>query len=377
MKARLLSALFVFITFLSGCAGGHNQFLYLTGPATNEVFAFRAHSDGTVTPLGTPNFSTGSGPAGLAVHPPGDFIYIANSAGNNVTLLNINKGNGELTVPPTNAALPPSPLIPPNIFNAGGGPVSIVIAPNAPRAYVLNQVSGNISAFLLDPANGNLALITNPPGNGPTSTPAYGSFTQPTGMAISPKGDFLFVASPSQAAVFAFAVNSGDGSLAPVAGSPFSMGTGATPNALTVDPSGRFLYVTDPAHNAVLAFSLQNGAPSPISGSPFAAGTQPSALTTDPGGAELFVANSGSNDISAFVIDANTGALGQLSGSPFASGGRGPGVIAASGAFVYVADQATNDLTIYAIQRGGVLAQVKGSPFNVPTSATAITLASE
>src|SRR6185437_11003446 len=182
---------------------------------------------------------------------------------------------------------------------------------------------------------------------------------------------------PSQAAIFAFAVNSTDGSLAPVAGSPFAVGANSTPTGLAVHPSGHFLYASDGANNAVLAFSLQNGALSPLSGSPFAAGTQPSALTTDPSGTELFVANAGSNDVSAFVVDSNSGAIGQISGSPFPTGGRGPGFVSATGAFVYVADQTTNDIAAFAIGNKGELTAVAGSPFSVPVSPAWISLASE
>ncbi len=376
MTARFLLAL-ALLTGVTGCASSHAIFLYATGAGTNEVFGFQVHTDGHITALGQPTFPTGSNPVAMAVHPPGDFFYIANFSGNNLTLLNINKGNGELTVPPTNAALPPSPLAPPNIFTTGAGPAAIVMAPNAPHVYVLNQTSGDISAFLLDPTNGNLSLITNPPGNGAGATTSYGSFTAPSSMAITPQGDFLFVSSPSQAAIFAFAVNSNDGSLAPVAGSPFAVGANSTPTGLAVHPSGHFLYVADGAHNAVLAFSVQNGALAPISGSPFAAGTQPSALTTDPAGTELFVANAGSNDVSAFVIDSNSGAIGQIAGSPFATGGRGPGFIASTGAFVYVADQTTNDIAAFAIVSKGELTTVTGSPFSVPVSPAWISLAEE
>jgi YVTN family beta-propeller protein len=144
-----------------------------------------------------------------------------------------------------------------------------------------------------------------------------------------------------------------------------------------VHPSGHFLYAADGAHNAVLAFTVQSGALAPISGSPFAAGTQPSALVTDPAGAELFVANAGSNDVSAFVIDSNSGAIGQISGSPFPTGGRGPGFVAATGAFVYVADQVTNDIAAFAIGTKGELTAVTGSPFSIPVSPAWISLAKE
>src|SRR5512135_2730608 len=97
MKTRMLSALCIILCALTGCVNSQRTFLYTTGPGTSEVFAFEAHTNGSITPLGTPNFSAGSGPAALAIHPPGDFIYIADTAGSTVTLLQINKGNGELT----------------------------------------------------------------------------------------------------------------------------------------------------------------------------------------------------------------------------------------------------------------------------------------
>lgn len=376
MKTRMLLALCVILCGLTGCVGSQSVFMYTTGPGTNEVFGFRVNTNGSITPLGTPNFSAGSGPSAVAIHPPGDFVYITDLAGNTVTLLQINKGNGDLSAPPTNSALPP--VTPANIFNTGNGPVALVVAPNAPRVYVLNQAGGNISAFLLDPSNGNLALITNPPVPPANTTPSltWGSFTAPTAIAMTPQGNFLFVASPSQNAVFAFTVNSSDGSLAAVTGSPFTV-AGAAPTGLVVHPSGKFLYATDSKNNAVLAFSIQNGALSQIAGSPFAAGTQPNGIATDPAGAELFVANTGSNNVAAFVIDANSGALAQVAGSPFASGGRGPGFVAATGAFVYVADTVTNDLSAFAIGSNGALSPVPGSPFNVATSPSWIAMTVE
>jgi 6-phosphogluconolactonase len=375
MKTRMLLALCIILSVLTGCVSSQRTFLYTAGPGTNEVFGFEVHTNGGITPLGTPNFTAGSAPSALAIHPPGDFIYIANTAGSTVTLLQINTGNGDLTVPPTNSAVPP--ITPPNIFNTGNGPVALVVAPNAPHVYVLNQADGNISAFLLNPTNGSLSLITNPPGNPPMATQTYGSFTAPSTLAISPQGDFLFVASPTQSAISAFAVNSSDGSLAEVAGSPFSTGAASAPTGLVMHPSGKFLYATDAASNTVLAFSVQNGALTTVAGSPFAAGTQPAGIATDPGGAELFVANSGSNDVSAYAIDANSGAIAPVAGSPFATGGRGPNFVTATGAFVYVGDQTTNDISAFSIGNGGALAPVPGSPFSVATSPTGIAMTLE
>src|SRR5205823_4506287 len=135
--------------------------------------------------------------------------------------------------------------------------------------------------------------------------------------------------------VFAIGNN---GVLTAAAGSPFSVGAGATPSSVVAGRNNSSIYVADPAHNAVLAFTVQSGGTlAPISGSPFAAGISPTGLGMDPQGALLFAANAGSNNVSAYVIDANSGALGAVSGSPFATGGTGPSAVAvdSTDSFVY------------------------------------------
>jgi len=377
MKARILASLLTLLMGLTGCIKGHKEFLYTAGPGTNEVFAFTMHEDGSLTALGTPNFSVGSQPSSIAIHPPGDFVYITNFAGANLTQLNINTGNGSLAIPPVNSALPP--LTPANLFNTGGNPISVVMSSAAPHVYVLNQSPGNISAYLLDPSAGGLSLISNPPGNGSGAIPTFGTLTAPSSMAITPNGALLFVTSPSTGTVSVFGVNNGDGSIAAVAGSPFAVGaTGATPTWVTVEPSGKFLYVADSVHNAVLAFSIgTNGSLTAVAGSPFATGAIPTHLAASADGTLLFVSNSGDSTVSAYVINGTTGALGATTGSPFLTGGQSPGYLVATGAHLYVADTQTNDIAAFTIGANGVLSPAKGSPFNVPVSPAWIALVSE
>lgn len=377
MKARILASLLTLVMGLTGCIKGHTNYMYTAGPGTNEVFGFKVHEDGSLTALGNPNFSAGSQPSSIAIHPPGDFVYITNFAGANLTQLNINTGNGNLAIPPVNSALPP--LTPANLFNTGGNPVAVVISSSSPHVYVLNQSPGNITAFLLDPALGGLTTISNPPGNGAGAILTYGTFTAPTSMAITPNGAFLFVTSPSTGTVSAFAVNNSDGSIAAVAGSPFTVGAaGATPNWGTIDSSGKFLYVADSAHNAVLGFSIgTNGTLTAVAGSPFASGVNPTHLTVSAGGTLLFAANTADNTVSTYVIDGNTGALGGVSGSPFATGGQAPGFMLATGTNLFVADTTTHDIAAFTIGANGTLNPVKGSPFGVPVAPSWIAIVSE
>src|SRR5262245_45057245 len=121
MKARILWAVMAMMGILAGCASGSKTFLYATGPGTNEVFQFQIHSNGSLTALSQPTASVGSAPASVVLQPAGNFAYIANFAGNNVTLLSVNKGNGQLTVPTNTNPIPQ--LNPPNFFNTGTGPI--------------------------------------------------------------------------------------------------------------------------------------------------------------------------------------------------------------------------------------------------------------
>ena len=351
----------------AGCASSHKEFAYVVGQGTNEVFEFRLQNNGTLTPLGTPNFAVGSNPAAVTAQTAGNFLYIAAFSGNDITLLDINQGNGSLSVPVSNSIV--VPVNPPNIFNTGTGPISMAMSPTAPFLFVANQTSGDITAFTVDPGTGNLGNVAGSPF-------AITPVSHPQSLAISPKGDFLFVANPGQGTVAAFAIGN-NGVLTAVAGSPFAMGTGAMPSAVAVGRDGRFLYVADTAHNAVLGFSVAaSGAIAPISGSPFAAGAAPSGLGTDPQGAFLYAANFGSNSVSAYVIDAASGALGPVNGSPFATGGVGPSSVAvnATTTAVYVTNQTSHDIAGFAISSNGALKALPGSPFNVATSASSIGL---
>jgi 6-phosphogluconolactonase len=372
MRARTILALCVVVcgALLTGCASGHKTFAYVVGQGTNEVFEFRAEPNGKLTPLGQPNFPAGSNPSALAPHTSGDFLYVADFSGNDVTLLDINRSSGNLSVPVSTSVV--TPVTPPNIFPAGTGPIAAAVSPAHPFLFVANQSSGDIFAYTVDPGTGSLATVQGAPF---PIAPA----SNPTAMAISPKGDFLFVACAAQATVAAFAIGS-SGGLTAVPGSPFSMGSGATPVSVTVERTGRFLYVADPAHNTVLGFSIaSNGSLGAVTGSPFSAGALPSAVAADPQGSLLFAANTGSNNVSAYVIDKNSGALGQVTGSPFATGGQGPSALAVDpeSTVLYVTDAVSHDVAALAIQTNGALKPVAGSPFGVATAGTAIVLVRE
>jgi YVTN family beta-propeller protein len=356
MKARILLASLLMMVGLAGCGSTGKQFLYTTGPGTPEIFQFQIRQNGSITALNPGNSASGTSPVSVLIHPSGNFAYIANFAGATVTLLARNAGNGQLSVPVPPTAIPPSPSSPPNVFNTAAGPIALAITPNGSFLYALNQTAGNIAAFTIDPSTGNLTAIP----------PLFGSLVGPSSIAVSADGSTLFVASPSQHSITTFAIDSKGVLTQP--NPPVVLGATVAPVFVMTEPTGHFLYVADSNNSAVLGFSIASGGTlTAVAGSPFAVGANPVAIAATPNGAQLFVANQGSNNVSAFVIDAKTGSLGAVSGSPFPSGGLGPSFLAATGAFVYVSDRGTNDIAALAIGGNGALTPVTGSPFSVAT----------
>ena len=144
-------------------------------------------------------------------------------------------------------------------------------------------------------------------------------------VAIHPNQRLIFFATSggTQGYVCAYRIDPVARTLSPAPGSPFPTG-GEPADALAIDPSGKFLYSTADADSAVTAFSInaKTGALTRIVGSPFATAPNPSSAVIDPAGRFLYVATSANKTfagtITAYAIDASTtGALTPIAGSPF------------------------------------------------------------
>jgi hypothetical protein len=132
-----------------------------------------------------------------------------------------------------------------------------------------------------------------------------------------------------------------------------------------VDPTGKFAYVANLFSNNVSGYTINatTGALTAISGSPFAAGVFPDSVAVDPTGKFAYVGNAVSNNVSGYTINATTGALTAISGSPFA-GGMGVVAVDPTGKFAYVTNQASNNVSGYTINATtGALTAISGSPF--------------
>ena len=246
----------------------------------------------------------------MAIDSAGKFLFLAHANLGSIFVFTRDPSTGALT------SVPGSP------FAAGSTPMHVVVHPSGNFLYAsnLNDSMGSISAYMIDPTTGALTQIAG----SPFATQA--GFPGPGRLAIEPGGRFLYVGLGGSVNanhfVAAFSIDASTGELTPVAGSPFSAGNGSF--SVAVDQSGKYLYTANSFDNTISAFTIDasTGALTSVSGSPFATGAVggfPFALAMGPAGMFLYTANQGSDNISGLGINATTGALTPISGSPFAS----------------------------------------------------------
>jgi YVTN family beta-propeller protein len=168
-----------------------------------------------------------------------------------------------------------------------------------------------------------------------------------------------------------------DGSLSPIAGSPFATG-GTTQEGLSITPNAQHLYVSLFGTGNVTGFNVgAGGGLSTVPGAPFATGSTPLGNTPTPDGSRLFVWNHG-NAVGVWTI-AGDGSLTQIAGSPFpvSAGHTNPfaGSVSPNGAFLYVPDENPNPstLTVYSVAPSGSLGIVQTIPTGHNPFGSAIT----
>jgi 6-phosphogluconolactonase (cycloisomerase 2 family) len=119
----------------------------------------------------------------------------------------------------------------------------------------------------IDSATG---ALSNVPGS-PFATNLF-----PTTLAADPSGRFLYMAVFGDSEIQGFNVDATSGGLTEMAGSPFS--SPVTANSLVVNSAGTFVYLSSWAYPAptssIAGFAIDssNGSLTPISGSPLNAG---------------------------------------------------------------------------------------------------------
>jgi 6-phosphogluconolactonase len=331
----------------------------------NTISAFDRHADGTLTPVaGTPFVAGGAGTGtsvgsagALQRSADGRYLLAVDAASNDISVLRV-RPDGSLRL----VDVEPS-----------HGSVPISIAVSGSLVYVANTGAGgsNYTGFRLD-AGGRLSAI-------PGSTYALPDDALPGQVLFSPDGRHLAGTrvGPSTGPSFidSFSVGS-DGRLTPAPGSPFA--------AQKIGPFGSQFRPTNPdqlfvsnAHDGagngtVSVYDVAaNGSLTPVAGSPFAdLQTAPCWVAISHDGQELYAVNTASSSISAFGIATN-GTLSLAGSTPLSGTGLKAfdAAIDPSDSFLYVVDSGAAKISAFAID-GGSVTEIASSPVSIPGGGT-------
>jgi 6-phosphogluconolactonase (cycloisomerase 2 family) len=303
-------------------------------PNSNEVWTYTITGDGALTLLNKARTQQGPGRVVLAggsaavTYTP-KFAYVANSGSNNVSAYSINASSGHLT------AASGSP------FAAGMYPNWVVVDPSGRFAYVANSGSNSVSEYTINSASGALAAISGSPLA--TSSPVF--------VAVDPSGRFAYVGNNSS--ITGYTINASTGALTAISGSSVSITE--VPTGGAVDPTGQFLYVVAPPSSGnggyvyECSINPSTGALATITGSPFTADMNyPISIAVDSSGRFAYVTNlvtvNSNFYMSSFAIDSTLGALTFLNFTPPLGAGTYAAATDPLGQFVYATQNAVSDL---------------------------------
>jgi 6-phosphogluconolactonase len=231
------------------------------------------------------------------------FLYFPQGIPSVVQGYSINHSTGALT------AIPGSP------FATSGG--DTIIADHLGRfIFISNSASGEVSAFQIDATTG---ALTQSPGS-PFAAPIASGFN----LAVDGTSKYLYVSQGNASLPTAgFSFDQSSGALTPIPGSPFSIPVAG----LRAESTGLYLVGATGLQTDfnLYVFSIESGTgvPLPVSNSPFPTTYAPFNIAVSPVAA--FVYNFGTDSSGnlqvpeGFSLDLSTGALSELSDSPFTS----------------------------------------------------------
>jgi 6-phosphogluconolactonase len=301
---------------LSVTAPAVPRFVYAPNASIGNFAALAiAASTGALTPVPGSPYRPLAGPlmTGISVHPTAPFVYVSLTTGTNGGLFGyrVDGSTGQLT------ALSNTVLV-------GGNSLGrAIFHPNGRFLYAPRDNGVAIEAHAVDASTGLLQPV-------PGSPFAAGRSSR---LVLDDAGRYAYLIQADAlnftASLYAFSVDATTGALAPVAGSPYVLPPGALYGGIHVRPGGRFVYVTNFA-NKVVAYAVQpgSGALVPLPGSPYTISTLGNgglgvAAVFEPAGKFVYF-DIGRRAVGAppkalygYAIDATTGVLTPISGSPF------------------------------------------------------------
>ena len=317
------------LLLLSCGASNTIDFLYVTSNLENpgQINAYEVNSEsGALRQIpDSPYPSGGRNPVYVVTTPSGKYLYVANHDDN--TIVQYAVGTDGKLYPLTTTNTP------------GTEPVALAVNSSGSQLYVLDYYApaapGQPSYTDLNPGPGALIVYPINSSNGtlgaPLSVGAANYFLVqcfPSNLAVTPNGNFVYVSNTNAVVV-----------------------TTSPPVTGTVP----ILPATCPSSGTVSAFSVSASAVTPVAGSPFSTGTgsQPTGVIADPGSGAIYVTDSLLNQLDTYTVGAS-GALSLAATIPTGNMPMGGAIVspASSGEFLYVTNFKDGSLSIYSLSSG-------------------------
>ena len=297
----------------------------------------------------------------------GNSVYVANLTTSSIGGFSIIPATAAV---PATATTPAVPAVPPSLSAlsnlptaAGFQPLSMAVTPGNTFLYV-----GGTSGIYLYLINSTGTLTT--PSSGTIQAVAYAA-----SMAVSPDGQWLIALDGTTQQLDIFQINSSTGALTSVgANAPavYSVQSGVwQPTSVRISPSGTLIFAAlGTGGDAVFTFNTQTGAA--VSSQYLPTGnttTSDFGVAIDPTTTYAYIARSGTNGGVAVFSIGSGGVLSQVKGSPFAAGnGTYSVAIDSTGTYLYAANRTDGTISGYTIvpataTAGLSLTPLSGSPY--------------
>lgn len=330
-----------------GCPVANAAVLYLEEPGQIQAFPVN-HSTGT---LGTPTTVATTGKGGMIATPDSKFMYVTDPQNNQIDAFAIDPAKGALT------PLPGSPFPLNSSTQSASG---IGIDPTGKFLYVSDLFGSDILGFSINQSTGTLTKIAGSP---------FSSGFFPARILVS-SANFAEVVDigTGVGGISSFTVNPANGALSPGVSGPLTYLDPQGAEDMVMHASGRYLYISQgmtSTTSSVAGFTLDQttGFPTQFSSVAFPTGLSPRNMAADPNTKFLYTANTGAGTISGFAIDAATGNLAPVPGTPFSAAISPPAgglisfqlVIEPSGQFLYATNPQQENISIFRIGASGAL----------------------
>ncbi len=286
-------------SFLAIDAAG--KYLYsISEGGGGGVSSYSIDEKGTLSLIGTCS-SGGAGPCHISLSKNGRFAAVANYGGGSVSSYQVN-AEGILEGPVTTIQHEGSSVNPKRQSKPHAH--SINFSPDSRFAYAADLGTDIVYVYRVDPVSGEMTLASEaqlPGGSGPRH------------FAFHPKKELAFLINEMTRDITSFRVNSETGELTRIASVSTlpedAEATGSTAEVVA-HPSGKFVYGSNRGHDSIVALLLdeENGMLSRIENEPIQ-GSTPRNFSITPDGDWLLAAGQKSNSVAVFAIDTETGAL--------------------------------------------------------------------